>query len=187
MRIHIIRHAQGTHNASNDYNIFDPEITELGIQQAHHTRDHVIAKLVTQPDIIISSTSKRTIQTAKAIFNHDIPLYATNLLLECNTGVPCNCATSIDIQRKCFPDVDFDTFGITDLKREITWDDCHERAVQVIAFLRAIEQQYQYQNIALVTHANFIRNILVVLTGQYHEIEFVNAECRSFDIDIWNV
>ena len=64
MKIYIVRHGQVSHNALEQYNTEDEDLTDLGIKQAEELREKI--KNI-HFDIIISSPLKRTTHTAKII------------------------------------------------------------------------------------------------------------------------
>jgi len=64
MKIYIVRHGQVPHNALEQYNTDDEDLTDLGIKQAEELREKI--KNI-HFDIIISSPLKRTKHTAKII------------------------------------------------------------------------------------------------------------------------
>jgi len=162
MKIYFIRHAQAEHNVNHNINYFDPPITSLGQQQCQNKKH-----LYKDVDVVLTSTSTRALQTTLTLFEEYKNKYATDLLLEYNTGVPCNCRHDLDIQKQRFATIDFDTYFVSPLNRESSWYDGECRAKQVIELLKKINKPV----IAVVSHANFIRNIMVLLTGENYELE----------------
>ncbi|KAJ8768868.1 hypothetical protein K2173_023863 [Erythroxylum novogranatense] len=74
--LHLVRHAQGTHNAEGNKNskayyppeYFDAPLTPLGWQQVDHPRNHVQAcGLSRRIDLVIVSPLLRTLQTAVGV------------------------------------------------------------------------------------------------------------------------
>ncbi|KAK7975464.1 hypothetical protein PG989_013927 [Apiospora arundinis] len=66
--IWLIRHCQGLHNVTKNHNLFDPKLTDKGLEQGQAFWDetgHQYAKDVT---LILASPSMRTIQTARLCF-----------------------------------------------------------------------------------------------------------------------
>ncbi|KAJ8769030.1 hypothetical protein K2173_024026 [Erythroxylum novogranatense] len=75
--LHLVRHAQGTHNVEGDKSYkayyspeyFDAPLTPLGWQQVGHLRNHVHAcGLSKRVDLVIVSPLLRTLQTAVGVF-----------------------------------------------------------------------------------------------------------------------
>lgn len=161
MKLYIIRHAQGEHNVRENYNIFDPELTIEGIKQCERA-----SPWLQDCQLIIASTSTRTLQTAHHLFR-DKKIYATDLLLEYNTGIACNCRKSLETQRMCFSDIDFDRYLVDELKRETTWEDGVERSQRVIRMLNNINHLgSKVESVALVTHCNFAETLIHCLNGK---------------------
>lgn len=155
MKVYVIRHGEGTHNVSNDVSIFDPSLTSKGVNQCENVR-----KNFPDVDMVICSTATRAIQTAKNIFPGK-RIHATDLLLEYNTGVPCNSRLNLKFQRNRFPDVDFDTYFSAPLPCEHTWDQCQDRAKKVLKVLHGLESEIK--TVALVSHQNFGQNLASVM------------------------
>lgn len=171
MKIYLIRHAQAKHNITNDINIFDPSITGVGLQQCNNNRH-----LYKDADVVITSTSTRAIQTTKILFDHDV-IYATDLLLEYQTGVPCNQRHNIDTLKTNYPSIDFDTYYTGGINVETTWHDGEKRAEELINLIKTIKVPV----LALVSHGNFIKNVELLLTGKISE-ELKNCEAHTFYI-----
>lgn len=64
MKVYIVRHGQVPHNALNQYNTNDEDLTNLGIKQAEELRDKIKDMNF---DIIISSPLNRAKHTAEII------------------------------------------------------------------------------------------------------------------------
>jgi len=175
MKIYLIRHAQVEHNVLNDIRILDPNLTATGCEQCLNNKD-----LYQDATMVLSSTSKRALMTATLLF--DIKnLFATDLLLEYQTGVNCNKRNTLDIQKSTFPSYDFDTFKVDDIKQELSWQDGENRAKKVIELLHDIKKYFNPPVLAVVSHANFIRNIITLLDG-YKQEELDN--CKAYTITI---
>jgi broad specificity phosphatase PhoE len=179
MNVYLIRHGEAEHNVTHNINQLDSPLTSLGIQQCQNNKVRY-----QDAQLVLTSTATRALQTAKQLFDtndskkndksyifDNIPIYATDLLLEYNTGVPCNQRHSLDIQKSLYPDIDFDTYYVQPLSQELTWQDGEKRALQLINLLKTIKNN---STIAIVSHANFIRNIMQLLTGLNFELK--NAE-----------
>lgn len=72
MRIYIVRHGQTPHNALEQYNSADEDLTALGIKQAEGLRDKIKNM---EFDIIISSPLKRARHTAEIIKKNNKIIY----------------------------------------------------------------------------------------------------------------
>jgi len=61
----LVRHGQGTHNATKNYSIVDPPLTEKGISQAQSLRGH---PFFDGCELLVVSPLQRAVQTAALIF-----------------------------------------------------------------------------------------------------------------------
>lgn len=156
MKIYLIRHAQAVHNVTGNTGLLDPEITELGKQQCMNKKESY-----SDVTMILSSTATRTLQTTSILFNN-IPIFVTDLLLEYNTGASCNCRHSLLSLKSQYPNVDFITYLVPELQKETTWSDGEARAKKLLQLLSTIKNDNII--LALVSHANFIRNIMSLLS-----------------------
>ncbi|KAK8084339.1 hypothetical protein PG997_005610 [Apiospora hydei] len=66
--IWLVRHGQAEHNVSDNWNLFDPELTELGQQQARDFYVKYAQQMVGKVVAIYASPSIRTIETARLCF-----------------------------------------------------------------------------------------------------------------------
>ena len=176
MKVYLIRHAEATHNVNNNYGIFDPQLTPKGIQQS---KDKSTNNDLQYVNLVISSTAHRTLETAKYIFPNK-SIYATDLLLEYNTGVNCNKRNELNIQKKRFSDVDFEKYRSDPLPIETHWNQGDERASKVMNILKEVKEE-GYQSVALVTHFNFMRHLFIALSGEDNTNV---ANCQHFCFDL---
>lgn len=66
--VHLVRHAQGIHNATNDWDILDPILTELGRKQCQALHRQTKDTFQKTADYIVCSPLRRTISTAQDSF-----------------------------------------------------------------------------------------------------------------------
>ena len=169
MKIYLIRHAQAIHNVTGNTGLLDPEITELGKQQCFDKKENYL-----DVNMVISSTATRTLQTTSLLFN-DIPIFGTDLLLEYNTGASCNCRLSLSEKKIQYQNINFEKYLVEELQKETTWAHGEARAKRVIELLNKIKDNNIV--LALVSHANFIRNIMAILSfSKSEELE----NCGSY-------
>lgn len=83
MKIYIVRHGQVPHNALNQYNTDDEDLTELGIKQAEELRDKI--KNI-KFDIVISSPLLRATHTEYILTNYDDSIITDERLRERSCG-----------------------------------------------------------------------------------------------------
>ncbi|KAK2736229.1 hypothetical protein FQN57_000827 [Myotisia sp. PD_48] len=120
-QIHLVRHAESTHNVSKDFSQLDPGLTPLGIQQAAQlgqTFPHL-----THVRFIVASPLRRTIETTLIAFTKVLdkryfdPLSengvengATLILepdLQERSNLPCDTGSSTEVLEERFPGLDF--------------------------------------------------------------------------------
>ena len=68
MKVYIVRHGQVPHNALNQYNTSDEDLTDLGIKQAEELRNKIQN---IHFDIVISSPLLRATHTEYILTNYD--------------------------------------------------------------------------------------------------------------------
>jgi broad specificity phosphatase PhoE len=177
MRVYLIRRAESTHDVTLNISELDPPLTSNGISQcASYTLPQETVNL------ILTSTSSRAIQTAKNIFaNSNLPIYATDLLLEFNTGAPCNNRKDMTTQMAEFPDVNFTTYQVDPLPTEINWSDGVVRSNRILDLLRNIrDNSPEIQTVAIVSHRNILRSLIYELTNQYVQV----CVCEHYCFDL---
>lgn len=172
MKIYLIRHAQAEHNVSSNTGILDPQLTLLGQQQCVNKKE-----LYSDVTMVLSSTATRTLQTSSLLFDRHIPFYATDLALEYQTGASCNNRKSISNQKQVFQYVNFETYLVPELNKETTWQHGEERAKKLIEMIKTIKTPV----LAVVSHANFIRNIMS-LSSKPNSDELEN--CGSYILEL---
>ena len=112
--IHLVRHAQGTHNVENDYKAAehtDAPLTKLGIKQCL-TFSNEIARNLNNIECIITSPMTRAIQTAQYCFDKQInkdqvPFIASEEWRE-TVNYLCDMRRETSYLREEFPKVDFE-------------------------------------------------------------------------------
>ena len=155
----LIRHAQAAHNVNDDFSIFDPELTAVGIQQAKSFDHSSIQEIKT----VVCSTSNRAIQTAMYMFP-DHQIMATDLALEYNTGIPCNSRHELSISKVKYPQVDFHTLFVDPLQTERYKQQGLDRAKRLLSTVSGLSRP-----IAIVTHLNFMREVAEIV-GKRREV-----------------
>lgn len=83
MKVYIVRHGQVPHNALNQYNAEDEDLTELGIAQAEELRDKIKNMNF---DIIISSPLTRAKHTADILNINNNKIIYDDRIRERNPG-----------------------------------------------------------------------------------------------------
>lgn len=83
MKVYIVRHGQVPHNAMEQYNTNDEDLTDLGIEQAEELREKIKNMKF---DIIISSPLNRAKHTAEIINVDNNKIIYDNRIRERNCG-----------------------------------------------------------------------------------------------------
>lgn len=163
VKITIYRHAEAQHNEpTGTVGILDPLLTANGLEQS--LTEYNNTKYGAQPDMILSSVSKRCLQTIYRIYPFST-IYGTQLLAEYNTGVNCNKLSSESEIKQMFPTLNLTYYSPEPLPIEKTWADGAKRALYVKNLVYGLASTRKYKNIVLMTHANFIYS-LVNIFGQ---------------------
>ncbi|KAI0390441.1 phosphoglycerate mutase-like protein [Xylariaceae sp. FL0594] len=178
----LIRHAQAEHNATKDYSIHDPSLTELGRRQCADSREALMKDpLVQQAELIITSPMRRTIQTALAtvdwLIEKGVKIEADADWQE-NSNKPCDTGSPIPKVAEEFPGIDYSTVDpIWPDKTSAAGSRYHFTKSAVLARGQAaLKKLYGRPEkvIVVVSHSGFLR---VGLTGCW----FTNADYRVFD------
>ena len=83
MKVYIVRHGQVSHNALNQYNTSDEDLTDLGIKQAEELRSKIQN---IHFDIVISSPLLRATHTEYILTNYDNSIITDERLRERSCG-----------------------------------------------------------------------------------------------------
>ena len=194
--IHIVRHAEGFHNVNNDYkNIrnLDARLTEKGIQQCQslakqcEQQDNgdddsgVLANLLKNTDLVVTSTMTRCIQTALYSFpqlvrKNSIPFLAHESLRE-TVNYACDVRRPLSqIKQEFSPRVDFSSSGIEEEEDGI-WKfyldrvgpdfDGHRESAELWrvaergrTFWNWLASMTQAREVVVCTHSAYLRCIL---------------------------
>ncbi|XAR48472.1 hypothetical protein NMG60_11031298 [Bertholletia excelsa] len=127
-KIHLVRHAQGIHNAEKDHKkyllpeFFDAHLSPLGWQQVDNLRKHVQASGISQKiELVITSPLLRTMQTATGVFGGEGYVDGVDVppLMVANTGNSSRPAVS---SLKCPP-----VLAIEDCRERLGIHQCDKR------------------------------------------------------------
>jgi broad specificity phosphatase PhoE len=177
--IHLVRHAEAVHNATKDYSILDPPLTELGIQQA----GQLVQKFTRSASVgvVITSPLQRALQTTLAGFAHvlDRRNFArgsaaggidggARLVIDPNlqesSELPCDTGSERAVLETAFPGVDFGVLGDNWQAKEGAYsaDDAavEARANKMRRRLAEVAEELkneQKKDIVVVTHGLFMK------------------------------
>ncbi|KAJ5598529.1 hypothetical protein N7537_008613 [Penicillium hordei] len=197
--VHLVRHAESTHNVSKDFSQLDPGLTLLGFEQA--TRLTQTFSHAPQVGIILTSPLQRAIQTTLAAFQHvldkryfdqdsghGIENGATLILdpdLQERSALPCDTGSTSPALEKAFPGL-----GVKDLPEG--WqvkegiyapedEAVKERAKRVRSRVAELSDQLKDErrkHIVVVTHGVFMK----FLSGDA-DIDLEKAGWKSYMLE----
>ncbi|KAJ5747873.1 uncharacterized protein N7511_009569 [Penicillium nucicola] len=197
-RLHIVRHAEGTHNPGHDTTILDPPLTERGIQQSQElSRDFQFKDSV---GLVLASPLRRTLQTAHIGFQQTLdqrfyPKFSAagvqngaSLVLEpdvqAHSARPCDTGSDISILKSEFQDLPWDILDLdpTFPKKEGLYaSDSESLKLRGWRIQRRLQEKFKElantarPDIVVVTHGGFIRHV----TGD-ETLGVGPAKARSF-------
>ncbi|KAI0453405.1 histidine phosphatase superfamily [Xylaria acuta] len=184
--IHVIRHAQAVHNVTHNFQLRDPELTEMGYKQCKELAAG-FAKLG-NVELVFASPMQRTIQTALATFETYTQTKQIVLLpdLQEHDEMPTGIGSSLDDLLHKFGgqpvDFSFMTMEWTDKSPQSRYAIrfVAERARSTRLFLRSVAQRYRDTdaNIVVITHGLYIDHLIKPDNNM-----FKNAEYRSYYFD----
>ncbi|KAJ4333653.1 hypothetical protein N0V95_009369 [Ascochyta clinopodiicola] len=181
----LIRHAQAQHNATSDWSIHDPPLTDLGRQQSAELHESLKASdLANKVDLIVVSPMRRTLETMTIgldwLIKKGVPVLPDANWHE-NADKPCDTGNTMDVISKEYPQYDFS--GVDPLYPDKT----SNLATNPYAFTQkaivargqtCLKDLYNRPEkvIAVVTHSGFLRTAVC-------NRMFFNADWRVFDYD----
>ncbi|KAI0006834.1 phosphoglycerate mutase-like protein [Xylariaceae sp. FL0662B] len=178
----LVRHAQAFHNATKDYKIHDPGLSELGYEQCADLRKSLIEHpLAQQAELVVVSPMRRTLQTALRsldwLLERGVKIQADAGWQE-NSAKPCDTGTAITELAQQFPDVDFSTVDpVFPDKTSAAAKHYHFTRSAILnraqTSLKALYERPE-KIIIVITHSAFLR---LAVSGCW----FFNADYRIFD------
>ncbi|EKX52569.1 hypothetical protein GUITHDRAFT_101736 [Guillardia theta CCMP2712] len=190
-QVYIIRHAQGQHNVSFQFD-FDPPLTKVGRQQVK--QQHEISKTL-GVEVVIVSPLRRTLQTATGLFPGHTNMVAFEDIRETLTE-SCNLRQPVEDAMKEFSHVDFHLIEIGDDKALARFEELsdakafnldvecnapetireiHERCESTLRFIASRPEK----KIAIVSHAAFLAEFMEVCQAREQVSRYLdNCEIR---------
>ena len=178
-----IRHGKAVHNelseeiGDNAYFLkesFDAPLVEKGLNQAKDLGEN--SEKLKNVEVVFVSTLTRTLQTAVSIFknNHKVKIIALDTIKEYPQGLEiCNKRRKKNELKEEFKEVDFSKLDSDsdDLWRKDRIEKIEELRERINKFKKILINT-NYQNIAIVSHNNFLKELL-----------FKNCGDESYDLD----
>ncbi|CAG7991651.1 unnamed protein product [Penicillium olsonii] len=179
-RLHLVRHAEGTHNPNHDTTIPDPQLTAKGIHQSQDLcRDFPYHDSV---GLVLASPLRRTLQTARLGFQKSIDekYYAqgsvagisdgARLVLEpdvqAHSARPCDTGSEVSILRSEFYDLPWEIMELDSVfprKEGVYADDPECLKLRGARVQSRLEERFRElvgtsrPDIVVVTHGGFLR------------------------------
>ncbi|KAI0907118.1 histidine phosphatase superfamily [Ustulina deusta] len=182
----LIRHAQALHNVNNDWSIFDPKLTELGINQCKNLAGQLEASFPYAIDgcrIIVSPLS-RTLQTVRYslgwLLDRGVPVEARAEWQE-DTANPCDIGAERSELETAWPNYDFSQLDPVYPQKTGIYGPEEEtiRKRAVVARKWLLEQSDKC--IIVVTHSGFLNR--VVRGPRYGNVEYRTYQMQKNDLD----
>ncbi|USW58066.1 Putative histidine phosphatase superfamily, clade-1 [Septoria linicola] len=177
----LIRHAEAEHNATCNWDLLDPPLTENGLEQCKTLQKHLQENcpLASKVERIISSPMHRTCQTTLTalswLIESGVPVELDAMWQENSTN-PCDSGSPLGTISKSFPTLDFSRvdpiYPSKDPSTPYAWTRAANRA-RGDACLRDLYHRPE-KVIAVVSHAGFLR------TG-ISKRRYANADYRCFE------
>ncbi|KAF2844820.1 phosphoglycerate mutase family protein-like protein [Plenodomus tracheiphilus IPT5] len=181
-KIHLIRHAQGEHNATRDYTIRDAVLTPKGKEQCRTLRSAF--QYHDEVDVVFASPLRRTIQTAAlslgpALARKDVPFILLPVLQEVsNIGCDVGIADTADDVTRLLPEL----FAEDEVEFDIEKID----ASAVIKGWNTKQGYWAYEKEAISRRAADLRNLL--FQRPEHQIVLVtHGAFAHFLTEDWDV
>ncbi|KAJ5964373.1 uncharacterized protein N7479_004249 [Penicillium vulpinum] len=182
-RLHLIRHAEGTHNPAHDTTILDPPLTEKGIEQCLKLCQEFPFK--DSVGLVLASPLRRTLQTARLGFQKTIDekYYAqgsgvgvqngARLVLEpdvqAHSARPCDTGSDIAVLRSEFYDLPWEILDLDPIfpaKEGIYASDSESLELRGARIQGRLEENFKElkdsgrPDIVVVTHGGFLSSVI---------------------------
>ncbi len=162
-KIATMRHARTDYNAEKRYaGTIDIPLNEKGIQEAREAAGKLSQY---QFDVVVTSTLKRSLQTAQLIFNNTIPTIQSELCNERNFGIMEGCTWEEVLMFQppvLMIEVGNDLHTVNPKGGE-PFENVWERAKK---FRRFLFKQYKGLSILVISHGVFLQMFHGVLQGR---------------------
>ena len=198
IKIHLIRHAHGTHNAVGELNYEaykleeheDALLSDEGLTQCKTFSTSMQAKL-RKADAVLISPMRRTLQTAQhslpLLIEQGTPFIALESLRE-QTGLhPCDRRRDRSFLAASFQHVDFALVASEQDPLYFNYVDEREPSSEVFKrcreFVSWLSSKRELEEVVVVTHSAYLRHFLPLCHGEEevpHTDHFENCEMRSF-------
>ncbi|KAH7030777.1 histidine phosphatase superfamily [Microdochium trichocladiopsis] len=178
----LVRHAQALHNVDKDYDIPDPDLSLLGLEQCKPLRESLMnSPLAQQAGLVVVSPMRRTIQTALRsvdwLLDKGVKIEADADWQE-NSAKPCDTGSDVAKVAVEYPQVDYSSLDpvFPDKTSSAASRYHYSRPALLARAQAALEKLYNRPEkvIIVVSHSGFMR---LAVTGCW----FFNADYRIFE------
>lgn len=155
------------------------DLSETGIQQCLSFDSSRISKRA----LVLTSTMRSGLKTASIIFQNRNNIYSTALLDEYHNSISVDTSPSqnnIEQVMSEYPRVNFDAYRIDSVPFECLWEHGIDRAERVKSLLCSIRRK----EVVLISHDNFIRNLIHTLKPELIGVDMDYASVISFELEI---
>jgi broad specificity phosphatase PhoE len=204
-RLHVVRHAEGTHNPKHDTTILDPPLTVTGVKQSNQL-DHGF-RFKDTVGLIITSPLRRTVQTTMHGFSSTLDcryyqdsgvVSGARLVLsadaQAHSARPCDTGSEISVLEDMFVKLPWDEMKVYldpvfPAKTGLYAPDMETLIARGERLRRDLEAQFvsiegsDRPDLVLVTHGGMMRFVIGEDWG------FGPAQCKSFEVsfDVGNL
>lgn len=180
----LIRHAQAEHNVDCDWSIFDPKLTDKGIDQCKTLASQIEADFPYALDncrIVVSPLS-RTLQTVKHslgwLLDRGVSVVARAEWQE-DTANPCDVGAERSELEKAWPSYDFSQLDPIYPQKTGLYGPKEETIRERAAFARQWLSEQPDGCIVVVTHSGFLNR--VVQGPRYRNVEYRTYQVEKKD------
>lgn len=209
-KIHFVRHAEGKHNeGAKKHNDFfkgmhlskeytDAKLSDYGHQQCKILKSK-ISTAIPKPDLVVSSSLSRAIQTARYCYDTDVEICATDECAERRSDNESDRRSDVTVlktifenQNINFDDIEDDVYTLFEIDKEkgkngeLLSKKCMDRVQKFIVKILT----HPGENIVVFTHSVFLYHLLSMdivksINGsQNKNIRFKTAELYTIEIEM---
>ncbi|KAI1811631.1 phosphoglycerate mutase-like protein [Poronia punctata] len=176
----LIRHAQALHNVDNDWSLFDPQLTDTGIEQCKTLASQLEACFpFTKDDCrVVVSPLTRTLQTVQHslgwLLDSGVPVDVRAEWQE-DTANPCDVGAERAELEKIWAGFNFSQLDPIYPQKTGLYGPAEETIRQRAAFARQWLSEQPDKCIVVVTHSGFLKRVV-------QEPRYRNVEYRAYKI-----
>ncbi|KAI1188925.1 histidine phosphatase superfamily [Nemania serpens] len=180
----LIRHAQALHNIDNDWSIFDPKLTEKGVEQCKTLAGQLEAGFPYAADgcRIVASPLSRALETVRHslgwLVDRGVPVEAHAEWQE-DTANPCDVGAERSELEKAWPSYDFSKLDPVYPQKTGLYGPSEETIRERAAVARQWLSEQPDKCLIVVTHSGFLHR--VVQGPRYRNVEYRTYKIEKSD------